>query len=42
MTATLDLHANADDQQLLAQVVAYYQRTLQNSAAPWPTWRATA
>ncbi len=31
MTATLDLHANADDQQLLAQVVAYYQRTLQNS-----------
>ena len=31
MTATLELHADADDQQLLAQVVAYYQRTLQNS-----------
>ena len=31
MTATLDLRADADDQQLLGQVVAYYQRTLQNS-----------
>jgi hypothetical protein len=30
-TATVDLRADADDQQLLAQVVDYYQRTLQGS-----------
>jgi DNA primase len=32
MPATFELLADADDQQLLAQVVAYYQRSLQASA----------
>ena len=38
MPAAIDLHADADDQQLLAQVVAYYQRTPAETArTPWPT-----